>query len=46
MPSSLVVQSKLKCLLKKPTHYDIIKAKEFQKQLFFKRYKGKLDLHF
>ena len=28
MSSSLVVQLKLKCLLKKPTHDDIVEAKE------------------
>ena len=46
MLSSLVVQLKLKCLLKKPTHDDI-KAKEFYMiQLSFERYKGKLVLRF
>ena len=37
---------KLKCLLKKPTHDDIIDAKEFYIQLPFERYKGKLVLRF
>ena len=46
MSSSLAVQLKLKCLLKKPTHDDIIEAKEFYIQLSFERYKGKLVLHF
>ena len=43
--SSLVVQLKLKCLLMKPTHDDIIVAKEVFSQLSFGRYKGKLMLH-
>ena len=37
MSLRLVVQLKLKCLLKKPTHDDIIEAKEFYKQLSFER---------
>ena len=41
MLSSLVVQLKLKCLLKTPTHDDIIKAKEVYIQQSFGRYKGK-----
>ena len=41
MSSSLVVQSKLKCLLKKPTKDDIMDSKEFYIQLYFERYKGK-----
>ena len=45
-PSSLVEQLKLKCLLKKPTHDDIIEAKEFYLQLSFERYKRKLVLRF
>ena len=44
MLSSLVVQLKLKCLLKKPTHDDIIEAKEVYIQQSFGRYKGKLLL--
>ena len=46
MFSSLVVQLKLKYLLKKPTHDDIIKAKVFYIQLSFERYKGKSVLRF
>ena len=42
--SSLVVHLKLKCLLKKPTHDDIIEAKEVNIQQAFGRYKGKLVL--
>ena len=42
--SSLVVHLKLKCLLKKPTHDDIIEAKEVYIQQSFGRYKGKLVL--
>ena len=42
--SSLVVQLKLKCLLKKPTHGDIIEAKDFCIQQSFGRYKWKLVL--
>ena len=42
--SSLVVQLKLKCLLKAPTHDDIIEAKEVYIQQSFGRYKGKLVL--
>ena len=34
--SSLVVQFKRKCLLKKPTQNDIIEAKKFYIQLFLK----------
>ena len=41
--SSFVVQLKLKCLLKKPTHDDIIEAKEFYIQQSFGRYKGKCN---
>ena len=40
----LVVQLKLKCLLMKPTHDDIIEAKEIYIQLSFGSYKGKLVL--
>ena len=40
----LVVQLKLKCFLMKPTHDDIIEAKEVYIQLSFGRYKGKLVL--
>ena len=43
--SSSVVQLKLKCL-QKPTHDDIIEAKEFYIQLSFERYKAKLALFF
>ena len=45
--SSLVVhvQLKLKCLLKKPTHDDIIQAKKVYIQKSFGKYKGKLVLH-
>ena len=39
MSSSLFVQLKLKCLLKKLTHGDIIKAKEVYIQQSFGRYK-------
>ena len=46
MSSSLVVQLKLKCLLKKPTQDNIIEAKGFYIQLFFERYKRKLLLRF
>ena len=42
--SSLVVHLKLKCLLKKPTHDDIIDAKEVYIQQSLGRYKGKLVL--
>ena len=42
--SSLVVHLKLKCLLKKPTHDDIIKAQEVYIQQSFGRYKRKLLL--
>ena len=42
--SSLVVHLKLKCLLKKQTHDDIIEAKEVYIQQAFGRYKGKLVL--
>ena len=41
---SLVVQLKLKCLLKEPTHDDIIEAKEVYIQQSFGRYKGKIVL--
>ena len=37
MPSNLIVQLKLKCLMKKPIHDDIILH-----TTFFERYKGKL----
>ena len=40
----IVVQLKLKGLLKKPTHDDIIKAKEVYIQQSFGRYNGKLVL--
>ena len=46
MLSSLVVQLKLMCLLKKPTHSGIIEAKKFYIQPSFERYKVKLVLHF
>ena len=42
--SSLVVQLKLRCLLKKPTHNDVIEAKLVYIQQSFGRYKGKLVL--
>ena len=42
--SDLVVQLKLKFLLMKPTHDDIIEAKEVYIQLSFVRYKLKLML--
>ena len=42
--SSLVVNLKLKCLPKKPTHIDIIEGKEVYIQQSFRRYKGKLVL--
>ena len=42
--SSLVVHLKLKRSLKKPTHDDIIVAKEVYIQQSFGRYKGKLVL--
>ena len=45
LSSSLVLQLKLKCLLKKPTNDDIIEAKEVYIQQAFGRYKGKLVLH-
>ena len=38
------VQLKLKCLLKVPTHDDIIEAKEVYIQQSFGKYKGKLVL--
>ena len=38
MSSSLVVQLELKCLLKKPTHNDIIEAKEVYIQQSFERF--------
>ena len=41
MSLGLDVQLKLKCLLMKPTHDDIIEAKEVYIQLSFKNYKGK-----
>ena len=43
-PSSLLVQLKQKCLLRKPTHDDIIEAKEVYIQQSFGRYKGQLVL--
>ena len=42
--SSLVVQLKLKCLLKKPTHDDIIEANDVYIHQSLGRYKGKLVL--
>ena len=42
--SGLVEQLKLKCLLKVPTHDDIIKAKEVYIQQSFGRYKGNIVL--
>ena len=42
--SSLAEHLKLKCLLKKPTHDDIIKAMEVYIQLSLGRYKRKLVL--
>ena len=44
MLSSLVIQLKLKCFLEKPTHDDIIEAKEVYIRQSFGRYKGKLVL--
>ena len=44
MSSSLVVQLKLKCLLKKAFHDDIIEAKEVYIQQSFGRNKRKLVL--
>ena len=44
MSSSLVVQLKLKCFLKKPTHGDIIEPKKVYIQQSFGRHKGKLVL--
>ena len=44
MWSSLVVQLKLKCLVEKPAHDDIMEAKEVYIQQSFRRYKGKLVL--
>ena len=41
MSSSLVVQLKRKCLVKKPTHDGIIEAKEVYIHQSFGRYKGK-----
>ena len=43
--SSLVVQLKLKGLLKKQIHDDIVEAKEIYIQKSFGRYKGNLVLH-
>ena len=40
MSSNLVVQLKIRCLLKKPTHDDIVEAKEVYIQESFGRYKG------
>ena len=40
MLSSLVLQLKLKCLLTKPTHDDIIEAKEFYITCLLKDIKG------
>ena len=42
--SGLFVQLKLKCLLMKPTHDEIIKATEVCIHLSFERYEGKLVL--
>ena len=42
--SSLVVQLKLKYVLKKPPHDGVIEAKEVYIQQSFRRYKGKLVL--
>ena len=42
--SSLVVHLKLRCLLKKIAHGDIIEAKKVYIQLSVGRYKGKLML--
>ena len=44
MSSSLVAQLKLKCLMKKPAHGDIIEAKDFTFNSFLKIYRGKLVL--
>ena len=45
MSSSLAVHLKLKCLLKKQTQYNIIKAKKYYiLTAVFGRYKGKLVL--
>ena len=44
MSSGLAVQLKLKCVLMKHTHDDIIEAKEVYIQLIFERHKGKLLL--
>ena len=44
MSSSLVVQLEPKCLPKKPTHDDIIEAKNVYIQQSFGRYNGKLVL--
>ena len=44
MTSSLAVHLKLKCLLKKPTHDDIIKAREVYIKQSFGRYYGKFVL--
>ena len=41
MSSSLAVPLKLKCLLKKPAHDDIMEATEVYIQQSFGRYKGK-----
>ena len=43
-PSGLVVQIKLKCLLMKPSHDDILEAKEVHSQLSFEKYKVKIKL--
>ena len=40
MSSNLVVRLKIKCLLKKQTHNDIVEAKEVYIQEYFGRYKG------
>ena len=42
--SSLVVHLKLKCSLKKPTHDDLIKAKEVYIQQSFGRYKKSVSI--
>ena len=44
-PLKAVVQLKSRCLLMKPTHVDVIEAKEIYSQLSFERYKRKLMLH-
>ena len=46
MSLSLVVKLKLECLLKKPTHDDIIEAKEFYIQLSFERFQREVSFAF